>query len=152
MKGDMNVGKQNTDKNVVSLGSDSIKTNENKLGIGAEEGFDPRRLRYLRKKHDLKVEQIIEYIDVARSTYTGYEQGHRTPPPKTIVKLSEILHTTPNYLCGCSDVEENMNDDLKAMLTKMDLNWDGHKLTETQKIQIANIINGYFQSVPKQNH
>ncbi|EOO65507.1 hypothetical protein IIC_06117 [Bacillus cereus VD021] len=149
MKGDMDVGKQNTDKNVISLNSDNLTSSKKTTGIGTEDGFDPRRLRYLRKKHGLKVEQIIEYIEVARSTYTGYEQGHRTPPPKTIVKLAEILHTTPNYLCGCSDIEENMNDDLKAMLTKMDLNWDGHKLTETQKIQIANIINGYFQSVPK---
>ncbi|HDR4393141.1 TPA: helix-turn-helix transcriptional regulator [Bacillus cereus] len=116
----------------------------------SEDGFEPRRLRYLRKKHDLKVDQIIKHIGVARSTYTGYEQGHRVPPSKTINKLAELLHTTPNYLCGYTDFEENLdNEDLQAILNSMNLKWGNKQLTDSEKIQIANVINGLLQSVPK---
>lgn len=66
-----------------------------------------------------------------------------------MAKLAEILQTTPNYLSGYSDIEEPLNDNLRAILSATNLNWDGQKLTDQQKEQIANIINGYFQSIPK---
>ncbi|PEE20771.1 transcriptional regulator [Bacillus toyonensis] len=149
VKGDVDV--TNTDKNKHSISQNSelhVSSNENRKAE-KEKGFIPSRVRYLRKKHKLKVEEICKYVDVARSTYTNYEQGHRTPPPDKMSKLAEILQTTPNYLSGYSDIEEPLNDNLRAIISASNLNWDGQKLTDQQKEQIANIINGYFQSIPK---
>ncbi|HDR5274810.1 helix-turn-helix domain-containing protein [Bacillus thuringiensis] len=141
----------NTEKNKHSISQNSelhVSSNENRKAE-KEKGFIPSRVRYLRKKHKLKVEEICKYVDVARSTYTNYEQGHRTPPPDKMNKLAEILQTTPNYLSGYSDIEEPLNDNLRAIISASNLNWDGQKLTDQQKEQIGNIINGYFQSIPK---
>ncbi|KLA36085.1 helix-turn-helix transcriptional regulator [Bacillus cereus] len=141
----------NTEKNIHSISQNSelhVSSNENRKAE-KEKGFIPSRVRYLRKKHKLKVEEICKYVDVARSTYTNYEQGHRTPPPDKMNKLAEILQTTPNYLSGYSDIEEPLNDNLRAIISASNLNWDGQKLTDQQKEQIGNIINGYFQSIPK---
>ncbi|HDR6825801.1 TPA: helix-turn-helix transcriptional regulator [Bacillus thuringiensis] len=149
VKGDVDV--TNTEKNIHSISQNSelhVSSNENRKAE-KEKGFIPSRVRYLRKKHKLKVEEICKYVDVARSTYTNYEQGHRTPPPDKMNKLAEILQTTPNYLSGYSDIEEPLNDNLRAIISASNLNWDGQKLTDQQKEQIGNIINGYFQSIPK---
>ncbi|MDI6677040.1 helix-turn-helix transcriptional regulator [Bacillus wiedmannii] len=149
MKGDADVTNTNKDKHSSSKNSDQHVSFSEDRKVEKEKGFIPSRVRYLRKKHKLKVDEICKYVDVARSTYTNYEQGHRTPPPDKMAKLAEILQTTPNYLSGYSDIEEPLNDNLRAILSASNLNWDGQKLTEQQKEQIANIINGYFQSIPK---
>ncbi|WP_087988176.1 helix-turn-helix domain-containing protein [Bacillus cereus] len=149
MKGDADVTNTNKEKHSSSKNSAQQVSFSKDRTAEKEKGFIPSRVRYLRKKHKLKVDEICKYVDVARSTYTNYEQGHRTPPPDKMAKLAEILQTTPNYLSGYSDIEEPLNDNLRAILSATNLNWDGQKLTDQQKEQIANIINGYFQSIPK---
>ncbi|MDA2113118.1 helix-turn-helix transcriptional regulator [Bacillus cereus] len=149
MKGDADVTNTNQEKHSSSKNSAQHVSFSEDRKAEKEKGFIPSRVRYLRKKHKLKVDEICKYVDVARSTYTNYEQGHRTPPPDKMAKLAEILQTTPNYLSGYSDIEEPLNDNLRAILSATNLNWDGQKLTDQQKEQIANIINGYFQSIPK---
>ena len=62
------------------------------------------RLRAIRKEHGLTQQNIADVLGVDRTTYTVYEGGSITPPPATLVKLSQIYNVTVGYLIG---VEEN---------------------------------------------
>ncbi|MFC5775118.1 helix-turn-helix domain-containing protein [Ectobacillus antri] len=62
-----------------------------------------RRLVHLRKLHNLKQEDVAQYLNVSRSTYTGYENeglSHRVPNADTIKKLSELYSVSADYILG----------------------------------------------------
>lgn len=64
------------------------------------------RIRELRAKHDLTLEQIAQQVGVGRSTVRKWETGIiENMRRDKIAKLAAALHTTPGYLMGWSDEE-----------------------------------------------
>ncbi|ECD6517318.1 XRE family transcriptional regulator, partial [Salmonella enterica subsp. enterica] len=64
------------------------------------------RLKYLRKKHKVKVESIMKLLDISRSTYTNYELGYRAPSGDKLVLLADLYDTTVDFLTGKTNEEE----------------------------------------------
>ncbi|MEW9503370.1 helix-turn-helix domain-containing protein, partial [Jeotgalibacillus marinus] len=58
------------------------------------------RLKVLRYKRKIKIPTIISELNIARSTYTGYELGRRNPDGKSLAKLADILDTSVDYIVG----------------------------------------------------
>jgi len=57
-------------------------------------------LRRLRQNLKLTQQQVADKLKVGRLTITYYETGRSLPSIKMLVKLCEILKTTPNELLG----------------------------------------------------
>lgn len=65
------------------------------------------RIRELRAKHGLTLEQVAQQVGVGRSTVRKWETGLiENMRRDKIAKLAAALHTTPGYLMGWSDESE----------------------------------------------
>lgn len=49
---------------------------------------------------------VAEKIGVARTTYTAYENGTKTPPLETVNIIANFLNVTTDYLLGRTDYPE----------------------------------------------
>lgn len=109
-----------------------------KIGVG-------QRLQYLRKKRKLPVQSIIDRLDIARSTYTGWELGRRTPKGESLVILADIFGTTVDYITGKTDDESPVQTNVKEVLETKRITWDGKDITEDQAEAISRIIEAYLK-------
>ena len=57
-------------------------------------------LKSLRIANNLTQEKIAKQIDVARSTYTYYEQEGRSLSPDILVKLANFYNVSIDYMLG----------------------------------------------------
>lgn len=65
------------------------------------------RIRDLRAKHGLTLEQVAQQVGVGRSTVRKWETGIiENMRRDKIAKLAAALHTTPGYLMGWADEDE----------------------------------------------
>lgn len=65
-----------------------------------------RRLRDLREDHDLTQSQLVQKLNMHKTTYTNYEQGKRDLPLEVAIKIAKFYGVTLDYLAGLND-EEN---------------------------------------------
>lgn len=66
------------------------------------------RIRYLRKKYNLTLEDVGNAVGVGKSTVRKWETGMiENMRRDKIAKLASALHTTPGYLMGWTDDETN---------------------------------------------
>lgn len=63
------------------------------------------RLAQLRKSRGMTQAQLAKHIGVKQETVSGYERGKERPGIATIVKLSEVLSASTDYLLGITDEE-----------------------------------------------
>jgi len=99
------------------------------------------RIRYLRKKHKIKIPYILNTLDISRSTLTGWETGRRKVNGNALVRLAEILETTVDYLTGNTDEETTMDiNELKNILNSSTLTYDGKPITEEQADNLKKVI------------
>ena len=64
-----------------------------------------RRLRDLREDHDLTQSQLVEKLNMHKTTYTNYEQGKRDLPLEIAIKIAKFYGVTLDYLAGLNDEE-----------------------------------------------
>ncbi len=57
-----------------------------------------RRLRDLREDHDLTQNQLVEILNMHKTTYTNYEQGKREIPFELAIKLAKIYNISLDYI------------------------------------------------------
>ena len=70
-----------------------------------------RKIRDLRSRHGLTLEQVAQQVGVGRSTVRKWETGMIANMRRDkIAKLAEALHTTPGYLMGWEDESESATD------------------------------------------
>ncbi|MET1250208.1 helix-turn-helix transcriptional regulator [Sporolactobacillus sp. STCC-11] len=65
------------------------------------------RLKELREDAQLKQEEVAKRLRISTSAYGYYEQGRNEPSLDTLLTLSELFHTTIDYLVGKSDDKRN---------------------------------------------
>lgn len=65
-----------------------------------------RRLRDLREDHDLTQSQLVEKLQMHKTTYTNYEQGKRDLPLSVAVKIARFYGVSLDYLAGLSNHAE----------------------------------------------
>ena len=59
-----------------------------------------KRIKEIREKNSLTQQQLADKIDgVTVQMVCGYEKGKQTPSLKNLIKISEILNVSLDYLC-----------------------------------------------------
>ena len=85
--------------------------------------FNGKRLRQLRIKKGLTQEELGNLVSVTKVSICCYEKNNRTPNIETLLDLSTVLDTTPNYLLG-TELQATINEDAEeynVYISKEDL-------------------------------
>ena len=104
-----------------------------------------RRLAFIRQNSKLSQSQIAQKLNIAQSTYAGYEKGVRKIPLEIIVQLSKILNISPTILI-LGD-EPNIVKDYT--ISEQELIKKYRQLTAEQQGAIENSINYYIKANKK---
>ena len=62
-----------------------------------------KRIRDLREDHDLKQQDIAEYLQCSQVCYSHYENGRRDIPTDILIKLADYYNVSIDYLLGRTD-------------------------------------------------
>ena len=62
-----------------------------------------KRIRDLREDHDLKQQDIAEYLQCSQVCYSHYENGRRDVPTDVLIKLADYYDVSIDYLLGRTD-------------------------------------------------
>jgi transcriptional regulator with XRE-family HTH domain len=57
-------------------------------------------LKKERKKRNLTQQEIADYLNIKRETYTMYEIGKNVIPTENVIKLAELYKCSTDYLLG----------------------------------------------------
>ncbi|MGG3737226.1 helix-turn-helix domain-containing protein [Aeribacillus pallidus] len=100
------------------------------------------RLRELRKKRGLTLQEAADRIGVARSTYSGYESNYRQPPLEILYNIAEVLQTSADYLLGLTDnpYPKEPTKNAKELLNDKDLHWDGVPLSDAELKPLRDLL------------
>ena len=100
------------------------------------------RLKRLRKERGLTIDEVSEKLDLARSTYAGYETENRKPPIENIIKFAEFHDTSVDYILGLTDNRQSKKNDTEfsLYLKNENLTWNGVPLSEEELKPIKDIL------------
>lgn len=104
-----------------------------------------RRLAFIRQNSKLSQSQIAQKLNIAQSTYAGYEKGVRKIPLEIIVQLSKILNISPAILI----LGDEANIVKDYTISEQELIKKYRQLTAEQQGAIENSINYYIKANKK---
>lgn len=61
------------------------------------------RIKELRQKNHMSQVRLSIELEVSQETVSAYEKGKHYPSFQTLLKLSEIFHSSIDYIMGLSD-------------------------------------------------
>lgn len=59
-----------------------------------------KRIKELRKKHNLTQKEVAKKLEISLTSYSLYESGKRTVPLPVFIKLAKLYHTSIDYIVG----------------------------------------------------
>ncbi|KFZ42242.1 XRE family transcriptional regulator [Anoxybacillus flavithermus] len=96
-----------------------------------------KRLSELRKKRQWSLQYIADQLNIAKSTYAGYESGYRQPSLEAVKELATLFGTTTDYLLGVTNDEQPT---IELTNAAFHMTVDGEPLTEDEIIQLIAFI------------
>lgn len=69
-----------------------------------------KQLRRLRKSHEMTQEQLADYLQMAKSTISQYENDINEPDLNTIVRIADLFGVSLDELIGRSDAYKSPQD------------------------------------------
>lgn len=111
---------------IYSNGTEGVKLKKNNKKLVGE------RLRYLRKKRGIKVKEMLEILDVPRSTFTSWELGRRVPDDEMLARLAKIYNSNVDFIKGKIDDDSPDVVNLKEILATKKIVWADKEVTEEQ--------------------
>ncbi|PWI56967.1 hypothetical protein BM613_11210 [Sulfoacidibacillus thermotolerans] len=89
--------------------------------------------------------EMAKMLNIAISTYAGYESGDREPNLNVITQLAKFYGVSVDYLVlGKSGNDMSLEFDLKAALQKQQVMFDGVPLSEEDRRKVEDVLTGLF--------
>jgi len=76
-----------------------------------------KRLKKLRKKNKVTLDELAREIDITKTTISRYENEKRVPKMDTVKKIADYFNVTTDYLIGNTD-EKKSADKIKDAIAK----------------------------------
>lgn len=95
------------------------------------------KLRELRKRNNLTMENAAKIVGVAKSTYAGYESEFRQPSLEKLILFAKYYKVSVDYLLNLTPSNEI---NVKDVLSKKDLHWEGIHLNEDDLSQLRTLL------------
>lgn len=80
--------------------------------------FVGNRLRQLRNKASLSLQELSDAVGIPKATLVRYENQHRQPSITNLAKLAKYFGVTSDYLLGQSDNPESGEDSHEIVPTE----------------------------------
>lgn len=86
------------------------------------------KIKKLRLKNDLQQKDLVEYLKVAKSTYSQYESGDRTPDLETLKKIANFYNVSVDFLLDNHEpsleeqkqlIKDELGDDAFALFKRL---------------------------------
>ena len=78
------------------------------------------KIKQLRISKGLTLEQVAQYVGVSKPTVLKWERGIiQNMRRDKILKLAQVLGTTPEFLMGWEDVENTLEQDIIQMVSHL---------------------------------
>jgi len=101
-------------------------------------GFDlkefGRRVRFMRKKLGKSQEWLAEQLDISRTQIDNIEKGKRSTSIENVLLLSQVLHTTPNYLLA-TDYSDEPDGEWLTLRDRITAQLDGRSCADLENIE-----------------
>ncbi len=68
------------------------------------------RLKEIREANDYSRKDLAAAVNVTTAAISNYENGNREPDIKTLIRISDYLNVSVDYLIGQTDVNVRPND------------------------------------------
>lgn len=65
-----------------------------------------QRIRDLREDRELSQGELGKILNMAQTTYSGYETGNRNVPNELLIKLALFYNTSVDYILGLTNIKE----------------------------------------------
>lgn len=117
-----------------------------------------KRIERLREKEKITQKDLAVKLGIARTTYSGYENGAREPDLETLKKIADYFEVSTDFLVGRTD-DPNMyfSEEYKKLHTMIDLNkpedikkvkltYKSMELTNEEKMDFLAIAQGIFSA------
>lgn len=62
-----------------------------------------KRIKDLREDKDLSQTNLAKILNMAQTTYSGYETGNRNIPNDLLIKLALFYETSTDYILGITN-------------------------------------------------
>ena len=69
-------------------------------------GLKYNRIRDMREDNDLTQSSIAKILNIAQTTYSGYENGSRNIPVECVIKLALYYEVSTDYLLGLTKIKK----------------------------------------------
>jgi len=92
-------------------------------------------LKNARVKKGLKQKELAQLLNVSSKTVSNYELGFRDPDIKMLIKISQILNVTIDYLVGLE--QKTLIEQIKDRIQSL------------QKEELANLLSDYIEFIAK---
>ena len=79
----------------------------------------PIRLKLLRKENNYNQKHVAEYLNLAISSYSGYENGVYEPGMDSLIKLANLYNVTTDYLLG--NIDSKLSPDELLLISELEL-------------------------------
>ena len=94
------------------------------------------RFKEARERKDMTQGYVADYLGMQRASYANIENGKRDPDTETLIKLSQCLEASLDYLLGQSEVispssqtgEILTEEEKRLILIYRELNFDGRNV------------------------
>ena len=78
------------------------------------------KIKQLRMAKGLTLEQVAQYVGVSKPTVLKWERGIiQNMKRDKILKLAQILGTTPDFLMGWEDAENTTEQEIVQMVSRL---------------------------------
>lgn len=110
------------------------------------------RIKELRIEKGLLQSDVAKYIDKSERMVGFYENGERDPNTDTLIKLSELLDASVDYILGKSDIRNPEEIELDTDKIKIGLSTsDYDNITDEQRKQIEDFARFVLKDNKKEN-
>lgn len=94
------------------------------------------RLKELRKKNNIKQEDLAEKIKVTQNTVSNWECNTAKPDVDTIILLSKIFNVSTDYLLGLEDAEIKKIERINQLLRETNI-IDTYDNLDEEELKVA---------------
>lgn len=97
-----------------------------------------KNLKKIREERKLTQQAMADMLQIQRPTYTRYETGEREPDFETVLKMSELLSVSTDFLLGKTDIPSSIDAQLSD--TEFALYGEAKDLTDEEKQKVLDFI------------
>lgn len=88
------------------------------------------RLRDLREDNDLTQKDLVQDLQIHKTTYTNYEQGKREIPLYLAIQLAKYYNVSLDYIAGLTNEKRPLYSETKLKRLKREKKLDWVRVTQ----------------------